>query len=211
MKSIRINLDALGMCASALCLLHCITLPLLLTVLPMWKIGASDTNRTLEHRLVTTDARGLVLTSSEHECCETVAAVGGGGGADQAACCATPTDFWVHVGLLSTVAPLGLVAWGMGYRKHRRRGVLYLGIAGVLLLTGALLFGINLWGGRGEQMMTVMGSICMVSAHLWNRRQCRCCRTPDIACLVDIESAPPESPQVHLTAGGVVSHPRAVP
>ncbi len=82
-------------------------------------------------------------------------------------------------------------------------GVVCLGLLGVLLLAGALLFGTYLLGGRGEQAMTVIGSICMVSAHLWNRRQCRCCRTPDIARLVDIESALPESRKIRLTTGGV--------
>lgn len=210
MKSIRINLDALGMCASTLCLLHCIALPLLLAVLPMWKIGASEANRNVIPRLVTTDTSGSASGGSgyqcdEQECCETGAAVGDGGdNADQAACCSTPTDFWTHVGLLSTVAPLGLVAWGMGYRKHRRGGVLCLGFTGVLLLIGALLFGIDLWGGRGEQVMTVLGSVCMVSAHLWNRRQCHCCHAPDIAGLVDMETALPASPQSRCTTGGVL-------
>ena len=209
----RINLDALGMCASTLCMLHCITLPLLLTALPMWKIGANDTNPSLEHRLVKTDNCGSTSTSSqpqcsEQECCEMVAAVGGRDNAGQAICCSTPTDFWIHVGLLSTVAPLGFVAWIMGYRKHQRRGVLCLGFAGVLLLAGALWFGTDLLGSHGEQVMTVIGSICMVSAHLWNRRQCHCCRTADIACLVDIEAVLPESSKVDLTVAGNVLQPR---
>lgn len=46
-----------------------------------------------------------------------------------------------------------------------------------------------MFGGRGEQFMTVAGSICMVAAHLWNRRECRCCRTPDLSSLVQIEAA----------------------
>lgn len=200
MKPLRISLDALGICASTLCMIHCIALPLLLIALPMWKLRASDTNSIVERRLVTTDSRGTASTSSQNQCCELecceTAAVGGGGDNErQASCCSTPTDFWIHVCLLSAVAPLGLVAWGMGYRRHRRISVLCLGFFGVLLLTGALLFGTYLLGGRGEQVMTVMGSICMVSAHLWNRRQCRCCRTPDIARLVDIESVLPSPPK----------------
>lgn len=101
------------------------------------------------------------------------------------------------------MAPLGIVAWGAGYRKHKRLGVLILGFVGVFLLSVALLFGHNFLGGRGEQVMTVLGSICMVSAHLWNRRQCRCCKTSDSAHVVKVELASPELQLVPLANRGV--------
>ena len=169
----RFNLDALGVCASTLCMVHCLAFPLLLAVLPLWSASTQ--------------------TQETEACCVEAEANSGAENAENcvAACCSTPTDFWVHVGLASTVAPLGLIAWGAGYRKHRRWGVLALGLAGVLLLAGALLFGSQLLGGRGEQIMTVSGSVCMVSAHLWNRRQCRCCRSPDASRLVETEAVIP--------------------
>ena len=203
MKPFRLSLDALGMCASTLCMIHCIALPLILTVLPMWKLTATESDGDIER--VTARSRELTTTDlssdcSEQECCEAEAAIGGENSKRPASCCSTPTDFWVHVGLLSSVAPLGLVAWGMGYKRHHQFGVLCLGLVGILLLTGALVFGTQLWGGRGEQVMTVMGSLCMMSAHLWNRRQCRCCGTQDIDRLVEIDAPPQVSP---LTTGGV--------
>ena len=204
---IRINLDALGMCASMLCMLHCMAFPLLLAALPMWKLKASEANDSTGRKPVVVDSHSLVATSpiqcSDQKRCAT-ASVGGGGKANdrRATCCSTPTDFWIHVGLLAAVAPLGLVAWGLGCRHHGRWGVLGLGLAGVLLLSAALLFGQQFLNGRGEQVMTVLGSICMVSAHLWNRRECRCCRTPDLLKVVEVESAAPESQPVPLTSGG---------
>ena len=188
-------------------MIHCLAFPLLLAALPMLKLSADGADRHVAAQLTSADSRSALLTSSpdhcsENECCEKGAS-GAGSNVHIASCCATPTDFWVHVGLLAAVAPLGVVAWGAGYRKHRKLGVLGLGLAGVLLLSGALLFGHNLLGGRGEQVMTVLGSICMVSAHLWNRRQCRCCRTPDLAGVVEIEGTASESQPVSLSTKGV--------
>lgn len=187
-KSVRFNLDALGMCASTLCMIHCLVFPLLLAALPILQLSADDGHPVAAS--TATDASALTLAGSEPA-------------ASCAACCATPADYWVHVGLLATVAPLGIVAWGMGYRHHRRTGVLCLGVFGVLLLSSALLFGHHLLGGRGEQVMTVAGSLCIVSAHLWNRRQCRCCRTPDLSRLVAVEAAPTELHKNSLSNGGV--------
>jgi len=178
-KLIRLNLDALGMCASTLCMIHCLVFPLLLAALPTWKLAAEEVHEVADEGC------------TERDCCPTASATTSSGDANgrSASCCSTPTDFWIHVGLLAAVAPLGIVAWGAGYSHHRRMGALALGMFGVLLLCGALFLGHHLLGGRGEQVMTVAGSICMVTAHSWNRRQCRCCRAPDLARLVEIEAA----------------------
>jgi len=176
-KSFRFNLDALGMCASSLCMVHCLVFPLLLAFLPMWSLAA-PTEDVAKAEQCPADA-----------CCHSAESHAGAVASDS--CCGTPVDYWIHVGLLGTVAPLGIVAWGMGYRQHHRLGVVGLGLFGVLLLCGALLFGHRLLDGRGEQIMTVLGSICMVSAHLWNRHQCRCCRSPDTSALVGIANMEP--------------------
>jgi hypothetical protein len=153
----------------------------------MLKLSTDAADRNVAAQVTSADSSRaasamLAARCSDQACCETVASCVGSD--VHASCCSTPTDFWIHVGLLATVAPLGFVAWRAGYRKHGRLGVLGLGLAGVLLLSGALLFGHNLLGGRGEQVTTVLGSICMVSAHLWNRRQCRCCKTPELSRVV---------------------------
>jgi hypothetical protein len=195
-KSLRFNLDALGMCASTLCMIHCLVFPFLLAALPMWKLSADGGDRNVA---VTRTDSGVVAPmlvpaqGFEQGYCPPPENAEGSIFAS-ASCCSTPTDFWIHVGLLAAVAPLGIVAWGAGYRRHRQIGVLGLGLVGVLLLSGALLFGHHLLGGRGEQVMTVAGSICMVGAHLWNRHHCRCCQAPDLARLVEIDAAPDSQP-----------------
>jgi len=89
-------------------------------------------------------------------------------------CAGTPFDFWIHFGLLAAVVPVGVTAWGLGYRRHKDPGILFLGFVGVALLVAALMFGHHLMDGQGERILTIAGSIAMVSAHLLNRRQCRC-------------------------------------
>lgn len=204
MNRIRINLDAVGMCASTLCMIHCLAFPLLLAAIPLLSVSnANDAETAGAVMSPPADSRSSVIDGCEDRACCPAAQRGAepvAGDSACAACCSTPTDFWIHAGLLAAVAPLGIVAWSAGYRHHRRMGVLALGLLGVLLLSGALLFGHHLLGGRGEQVMIVAGSICMVTAHLWNRRQCRCCRTPDLARLVEIH---PDSEPVPLTNGGL--------
>ena len=51
MKSVRINLDALGMCASSLCMIHCLVFPTLLAVLPMWKLATNEAQWNAEGRI----------------------------------------------------------------------------------------------------------------------------------------------------------------
>lgn len=204
MIRIRINLDALGVCASTLCMIHCLVLPLLLAALPLSSLTGGE-QETLASSFGAASSSAAACCVDEECSLDQDAAPRNAGISDEAcaACCLTPLDFWIHVGLLATVAPLGLVAWGAGYRHHRRIGVLALGTFGVLLLSTALLIGNQLFGGRGEQVLTVIGSICMVSAHLWNRRQCRCFRTPDLARVVEAEALPSVSDQLPVADGGV--------
>ena len=178
MKSSRLNLDALGVIASTLCMIHCLAFPVLLTLIPMWKLSTIEPEKELEQGWLASADSGVMASSNSLDCCTKESAIttkSGFKGSHKPSCCSTPTDFWIHVGLLLAVAPLGLFAWGAGFRQHGQIKILGLGLTGVLLLCGALLFG-NLLGGHGEQVMTVTGSICMVSAHLWNRHHCQCCQ-----------------------------------
>lgn len=191
LKRIRFNMDAIGVCASSLCMIHCLAVPLILGSLPLWRSAATGGDS--EER--PGPQASPMVCCEDRACCPPSEIVSEATivASDTAACCSTPTDFWIHVGLFATVAPLGAVSWGAGFHQHRRSGVLCLGIVGVLLLAVALMVGTQLLGGRGEQVLTVFGSICMMSAHLWNRRQCQCCRKPDLAQLVKVESVTPEN------------------
>lgn len=197
MKSFRIGLDSLGMFASTLCMFHCLALPLLLAALPLWQASAGEAGQGVPEPLSTVDSgsaatlqrpvceSGLGSCSATENlgneeahhgsqtCCSTPNEDADHG---SQGCCSTPTDFGIHLALLAAVAPLGVVAWGTGFKQHQQMHVLGLGLTGVLLLCGGLLFGNQLFGSRGEQIMTVTGSICMIWAHMSNRRHCRCCR-----------------------------------
>lgn len=179
MKGIRINLDSLGIFASALCMVHCLLLPFIVAWLAV--IGALGTSSQAENL-------AAVATHAESDCCESGECCGdctdtelSAEPSDADLCCSTPIDFWIHVGLLGAVAPVGMIALGFGYHQHRQLGALAVGLTGVLLLSAALMFGHHLLSGRGEQWMTVSGSLCMVSAHLWNNRRSQCCSPCQIA------------------------------
>lgn len=104
--------------ASALCLIHCAGLPLLLAALP---------------------ALSKVLALPEN----------------------------LHVWVLGFAIPTSGVALLFGYKQHTSRLPLLLGSIGLMLLSvGALV----LLGDRFEAPITVVGSLCLVSAHLLNWR-----------------------------------------
>lgn len=148
----RFGLDSAGVCASTLCMIHCLASPLVLAVLPSWKPEPP--------------AQPQVCCETE---CQSEPAT------PLAECCGSPGSFWLHAGLLALVAPLGIVAWVRGYRQHGHIETLWLGVVGLLLASGALVFGQSLFLGRGEQVLTVAGSLCMASAHLWNQHRRPCC------------------------------------
>ncbi len=104
--------------ASALCLIHCAGLPLLLAALP-------------------------ALSSL------------------------IPIPESFHVWVLAFAVPTSALALVTGWRHHRRAYPLMIGAVGLALLAiGALL----LLGGRWETPVTIMGSLCLASAHIANWR-----------------------------------------
>jgi hypothetical protein len=129
MKAIAIfrsNLDMLGMGMSILCVVHCLTFPLLLAFAPQWM-------------------RWL------------------------------PGDDLTHRSLVVVVGLLGIFAFRRGYRIHRQSWLLILFLVGVVLILIAAICGEALLSERGEAVMTVCGSICIVTAHFFNHRCCRAC------------------------------------
>jgi hypothetical protein len=61
MRSFRFNLDALGVCASTLCMVHCLVFTLLLAVLPAWKLSAEAAQRGVEEPPSTANSHSEVL------------------------------------------------------------------------------------------------------------------------------------------------------
>lgn len=204
LNRVRMNWDAFGVCASTLCMVHCLAFPLLLAlVLPQRglegnargakipisnsvdnpasrKTGRCDTRDVTAAEAAANGAGARSLPCCENEGCCAVAAKNpdaDGGLAAAAGCCSTPSDKGIHAWLLGAVASAGLIALISGYQRHRHWAVIALGLTGIVLLAAALFVGPDVLSGRGEQTISVLGSIGMISAHFWNRRQCRCCNS----------------------------------
>lgn len=80
-----------------------------------------------------------------------------------------------HYVALALVAPSALAAFWLGYRRHRAWLPALLGVAGVALLSLALLPGRT---EAAELWLTVAGSAGLVVGHLWNWRLRAACRHP---------------------------------
>lgn len=84
--------------------------------------------------------------------------------------------FWhnenFHLGLLILILPTAALALGMGYAKHRKRSVLFLGATGVFLLVAGW-FGGLIFGAVVEKLATISGGILLAVAHWLNKRN-RC-------------------------------------
>lgn len=150
----KLNWDLLGSCAATACMIHCLAFPLIVAMLPFLS-GAATASANIDEQMLSAEN-----VEASANC--------------PRACCSSPVNFWTHVALFAAVAPIGLVAWGNGYRQHGQLGVVVLGSFGIASLLLALIIGDQLFDGAGEMYMTVLGSICMVTAHLWNSRACFC-------------------------------------
>ena len=71
----------------------------------------------------------------------------------------------VHWVLLGLAAPLSVLALGMGFRRHRSRRVVAVGMAGLLLM----LLGVSHWfGSTAEAVLTMSGVVLVMWAHIRN-------------------------------------------
>ena len=101
-----------------------------------------------------------------------------------------PGDVVTHRALAVAILPVGLLAFRFGYRVHRRRWILAVFIAGLLLISTAAFFGEEFLTGYTEVAVTVCGGILLVTAHLLNHCFCRsdaacdCC--PACSCEEDV-------------------------
>lgn len=79
---------------------------------------------------------------------------------------------WVHIIMALFVVPIGLFAFWSGFRHHGKSSVLWIGWSGLLLVGSAALMP-ALWRGfLGDDGITILGSLLLISAHLLNRRAC---------------------------------------
>ena len=78
-----------------------------------------------------------------------------------------------HTWLVVVVIPLSVFALAMGCRKHRRTGILYFGLIGLLLLCLSPLMGHEFLGETAEKILTLAGSAALAVGHLMNFLLCR--------------------------------------
>jgi hypothetical protein len=125
-KTSFLTLDSLGASVSGLCLVHCISMPLVFAFAP-----------TLAHLI--------------------------------------PGDEIVHRFFAFLVVGAGLPSFIIGFRKHKKWLVVAVGLAGMSVILGALIFGDHFGSHAAEIAVTMIGSLLLTAAHLSNRTFCRRC------------------------------------
>ncbi|MES9857903.1 MAG: MerC domain-containing protein [Sedimenticola sp.] len=80
------------------------------------------------------------------------------------------TEETFHIWMVFAVLPISLYALYIGKKTHGKNMPFIIGGLGLLVLISAVLIGHNLLGETGEKSLTVLGSIAVASAHIWNYR-----------------------------------------
>jgi len=120
------HFDRIAIGLSAICLVHCLAVPVLVAVLPIAAVSFGDSQH----------FHGLML--------------------------------WL-------VVPTSIVGFGLGYRLHRRAGLVVAGAAGVAILAAAAIYGHTAWSEPFEVIVSVAGSLILGAAHWMNFRAVRRC------------------------------------
>ena len=84
-----------------------------------------------------------------------------------------PGDESVHLALLFVVIPISAYALIKGGKVHKSHKVFITGISGLLVLVVAVVLGHDIVGEIGEKILTVLGSIIVIIAHIQNHIICR--------------------------------------
>ncbi len=81
----------------------------------------------------------------------------------------------VHLILSLFILPISLLAVLPAYQKHRKKRVFVFMGTGLLLILGAMFFGHDLLGEKGEKIMTLGGGCLLIWTHIQNRSFCHSC------------------------------------
>ena len=81
---------------------------------------------------------------------------------------------WVHLTMALFVVPVGLFAFWSGYKHHHQIRVFTLGIIGLLMVGGASLLPHEMVEIHEWDVVTIIGSFFLITAHILNRRACLC-------------------------------------
>lgn len=124
--SVSRHFDRIAIGLSAVCLVHCLAVPIVIAVLPVAAISFGESQH----------FHGLML--------------------------------WL-------VVPTSVAGFGLGYRLHRRAGLVVAGAAGVAVLAAAAVYGHTAWSESFEVAVSVAGSLLLGAAHWLNFRAVRRC------------------------------------
>lgn len=100
-----------------------------------------------------------------------------------------PGDAWLHRLLALGIICTGLAGFVPGYLVHRRKGLIALVVAGMSLVLAVA------WSDEGlnrtlEFLLSVTGSMMLITAHLLNRSfcsSCRACTESDVCVTTHVE------------------------
>lgn len=79
----------------------------------------------------------------------------------------------LHMWMVIVVFPVSALALTLGCKKHRKLGVLALGISGLALMLVAVASGSLGLGESAEKGLTLLGAALISMAHFWNYRMCQ--------------------------------------
>ncbi|MGB2217627.1 MAG: MerC domain-containing protein [Porticoccaceae bacterium] len=82
-------------------------------------------------------------------------------------------DEVVHLWMLAAVIPISIYALTMGCRKHKRLGIVALGLVGITTLIAAALLGHDVLGETGEKIIVTTGAFIIAISHWQNHQLCR--------------------------------------
>lgn len=81
---------------------------------------------------------------------------------------------WVHWTMALVIVPVGVFAFWSGYKHHKQSKVFGLGLAGLFLVTAGSVLPHEMVEFFEYDLVTIVGSILLVTAHILNRRACQC-------------------------------------
>lgn len=90
------------------------------------------------------------------------------------------TAFWFagedfHRTLIYLVLPTSILGIGLGCRRHGSYRIISWALTGLLTLIFAAVYGHDLFGETTEKLLTLMGGVCVMKAHVLNFRLCKSC------------------------------------
>jgi hypothetical protein len=85
-------------------------------------------------------------------------------------------DDHFHLQMLLLVIPVSVLAFGLGFRRHRSTGILFAGALGLTLLTIGATVAHDQLGALADRLFTVAAALTLAVAHFYNARRAKHCR-----------------------------------